>query len=93
MLLLGCNPHHVEEFAHAVERSGSSNGMTLHWAKTKALAEATDARLKKPDGDLFKDIRSTQYLGALLSGDACIDSELSWKLGYAKADFIQLQRL
>ena len=92
-LLLGCSPHHVEEFAHAVERAGSLYGMTLHWAKTQALSVATDARLKKLDGDPFKDIGSMQYLGALLSGDGRTDSELSKKLGCARADFIQLQRL
>ena len=82
-LLRGCSPHHLEGFAHAVERAGSSYGMALHGTKTRALSVATEARLKNPDGKYW----------ALLSRDGRMNSELFRKLGCARADFLQLQRL
>ena len=49
--------------------------------------------LKKPDGSLFEHRDCLQYLGALLSANGRADSEISRKLGVARADFNQLQRL
>ena len=49
--------------------------------------------LKKPDGTKFDDARSLQYLGAVLSRDGRVDSEISRKVGAARADFNQLRQL
>ena len=92
-LLLGCDAACVETFAQAVEQAGASYGMTLHWGKTQAMSVGTAAALHKPDGSLFENQRSLHYLGALIGGDGRTDSEVSRKLGLAKADFNRLQRL
>jgi hypothetical protein len=49
--------------------------------------------LKRPDGSSFENRGSLQYLGALLTANGRADSEISRKLGLARADFNQLQRL
>jgi len=92
-LLLGSNPTHVEAFAQAVERAGATYGMTLHWGKTQALSVGTSSRMKRPDGTNFEEAASLQYLGGLIGADGRMDSEVSRKIGCAKADFNQLQRL
>ena len=92
-LLIGCHAPFVEEFARAVEQAGSTYGMTLYWGKTQALSAGTKSCLRKPDGTLFEDVGVLQYLGGLISADGRFDSELSRKLGMAKSDFNQLQRL
>ena len=49
--------------------------------------------LRRPDGSLFQNLESLHYLGALLSANGRADSEISRKLGAARADFNQLQKL
>ena len=86
-LLVGCRASGVEEYAQVVEQVGRTYGMTLHWGKTQVLSVGSAGRLKKPDGSDFADTRALQYLGALLSGDGRLDSEISRKLCTARADF------
>ena len=92
-LLLGREASCVEEFAAAVESAGAAYGMTLHWGKTQTLSVGEAGPLTKPDGNLYADSESLLYLGALLYGHGRSDSEISRKLGAARADFNQLQRL
>jgi len=92
-LICGQRAQHVEEYAQAVERAGGNYGMKLHWGKTQAMCVGDAGSLRSPDGAAFEDTGSMQYLGALLAGNGRIDSELSRKIGTARGDFNQLQRL
>ena len=92
-LIFGSNASWVEEYSQAVEKAGASYGMSLHWGKTQAMSVGNAFSLKKPDGSLFENRESLQYLGALLTANGRVDSEISRKLGAARADFNQLQRL
>ena len=67
--------------------------MKLHWGKTQAMCVGDAGCLKKPDGSSFENLDNLQYLGALLIANGRTDSEISRKLGAARADFNQLQRL
>ena len=49
--------------------------------------------LKKPGSGSFENLENLQYPGALLSASGRAASEISRKLGAARADFNQLQRL
>ena len=66
--------------------------MSLHWGKTQAMCVGNALPLERPDGSLFENRDSSQYLGALLTANGRADSEISRKLGLARADFNQLQR-
>ena len=92
-LIYGSRASSVQEFAGAVERAGVAYGMTLHWGKTQALSIGDAGPLYKPDGTMFEDAGCLGYLGAMLSSDGRVDSELSRKLGAARGDFNQLQKL
>ena len=92
-LLLGAAAADVEALAAAVERVGSTFGMTLHWGKTQAMSVFTASQLRQPDGTFFRGASSLKYLGATIYGDGCADSEISQKLGIARADFQQLSKV
>ena len=92
-LIFGQQARLVEEYAMAVEKAGALYGMKLHWGKTQALLVGDATELRKPDGTPFENNGSLQYLGATLACDGRPDSELSRKLGTARADFNQLRQL
>ena len=92
-LILGKLSKDVEEYASAVERAGAKYGMKLHWGKTQALCVGNAHSLKKPDGSFFDNVESLLYLGAVLCRHGRVGSEISRKLGTARADFNQLQRV
>jgi len=92
-LLLGLTAADVEALAAAVESIGTTYGMTLHWGKTQALSVCTDSRLRKPNGEIIGEKSSLLYLGAVIYSDGRADSEISRKLGAARADFQQLMKV
>jgi hypothetical protein len=92
-LILGTSAHDVETLAASVERIGRTFGLMLHWDKTQALSICTSDRICSPDGTAIPEKGALQYLGATIYGDGRADSELSRKLGAARADFQKLQRL
>ena len=92
-ILLGSDAALLQEFAAAIERTGINYGMSLHWGKTQALSVCTDTRIRSPDGEELEGRSSVSYLGALVTSDGRADSEISRKLGAARADVIKLQRV
>jgi hypothetical protein len=92
-MLLGTNHGNVEELARAVERAGAQYGLALHWGKTQALSIGTSQKLRRPDGSPIEDSGSMLYLGAQISGDGRVDSELSRRIGLAAGEYRALQKL
>ena len=90
---MGTDAKHVQAFATSVEEVGRTYGMSLHWGKTQALSVCTSDRIARPDGSLIEESGSLKYLGATIYGDGRADSEISRKIGAARADFQQLQKL
>ena len=76
-----------------VEKTGAQYGMTLHWGKTQAMSMGTNDCIVLPGGTDIQSQSSLQYLGAVISSDGRLDSEVSRKIGAAKADFHQLAKL
>ena len=92
-LLLGTSAKDVEAFAASIERIGGTYGMMLHWNKTQALSICTTEKILRPDGTPIEEKGALQYLGASIYSDGRADSELSRKLGAARAAYQQLQKL
>ena len=90
-LLMGVRADHVSKLAEAVEVVGARFGMTLHWGKTQALSVRSSTKLTTSAGEIITPSPSLIYLGALLSDDARLDSEISRRLGAASAVFRSLQ--
>ena len=66
----------MEELAAAVGQVGARFGMKLHWVKTQALSVCTEAKIKKPDGDIIKGTGSVLYVRGLIWGNGRADSEI-----------------
>jgi len=92
-LILGSGASNVEALATSVEKVGGAYGMTLHCTKTQAFSVCTTDQVLRPDGTVILESWVLQYLGATIYGDGRADSELSRKLGAARADFQQLHKL
>ena len=92
-LLIDVSGPYLEQFMMIIADLGKEYGLELNWKKTEYLAIRDDALLFDPDGNRIKSGDSITYLGALLSCDGRIDSELSKRLGVAAADFKALKRI
>ena len=92
-IVIGESADLVAEYSQAIEKAGATYGMSLHWGKTQALSICTADRIRRPDGTYIEEKGSIEYLGALLSADGRMDSEISRRIGMASADFRRLQKL
>ena len=92
-LIIGESAELVTEYGEAVEKAGAMYGMTLHWGKTQGLSVCTAEQIRRPDGSFIADNGSIEYLGALLTADGRVDSEISRRIGTAAGYFRQLQKV
>jgi hypothetical protein len=92
-LIIGAHAEDVDDLAVAIERAGAQYGMSLHWGKTQGLSVCTTERLTTPYGSLIDDKVTMVYLGALISSDGRVGSELSRRIGMAAREFRNLRRL
>ena len=67
--------------------------MTLHWGQTQAMSIGTSDCIVPPGGTDIQSQSSLHYLGAVISSDGKLDSEVTRQIGTAKADFHQLAKL
>ena len=66
---------------------GSEYGLKINWKKIKVFGVRCNADIFTTDGSLVQQKQSIKYLGALISADGCIQSELNRRIGMAFADF------
>ena len=92
-IVIGESAELVAEYGRAIETAGATYGMSLHWGKTQALSICTHDCIQQLDGTLIEEKGSIEYLGALLSADGRVDSEISRRIGTATGDFRRLQKL
>ena len=69
-----------------VQEVGSEYGLALNWKKVEALPVRCEALIQTPKGNNVEQKESMQYLGALLSADVRVTSELGRRIGLAHAD-------
>ena len=92
-LLLATSAHLAEEYMGAVQRAGLQYGLQFNWRKIEVLTVGVDACLSKPDGSPVPQRESMVYLGSAISDDGKIGSELSRRLGAARAEFDKLTKV
>lgn len=92
-LVIGESAALVSEYGACIEKAAANYGMSLHWGKIQALSVGTSDRLCRLDGTVIPESGTLEYLGALLSADGRVDSELSRRIGMAADDFRSLQKL
>ena len=92
-LLLGACANHVEEFLRAVAFAGRAHGLELHEGKFQLLKVNGTQNIQNSGGNPITTKSTLDYLGATLAEDGNIGSELSRRIGIAKGDFRQLQKV
>ena len=89
-LLLGSSTCFLEEFLRAVGTAGRTLGMELHDGKFQLLQIRCSGKLRNSRGQPIESTPSLAYLGASISDDGKIGSELARRIGAAKKDFRSL---
>ena len=86
-LLLGTSAQHVEEFLQCVARAGQAYGLELHPDKLQLLQVNCNDTIHLDDEHEVDPTGSMTYLGSTISPDGRMSSELTRRIGIAKADF------
>jgi len=89
-LLLGTRARHMEEFLRAVALAGKNYGLELHEGKFQLLQVQCSYTVRNASGTRIESASNLAYLGATLAADGYASSELSRRIGAAKADFRSL---
>ena len=73
--------------------AGQLYGMELHWDKFQLLQVQCQSSIRTPPGDRIEFKPGIDYLGSIVSCDGLPGHELGRRIGMAKADFLQLQKV
>ena len=92
-LLLATSDHCLQEFLAKVADAGALYGMELHWGKFQLLEVQCHASISTPAGERIASKSGLDYLGTVLSYDGLPGHELGRRVGMAKADFTNLQKV
>ena len=92
-LLIDADENIVLEFMTCVGEMGQEYGLSFNWSKLEVLPVRTNAHILKPDGEPVKTKTSMMYLGAMLSNDGRVGSELGRRIGNAEGDFRVLRKV
>ena len=77
----------------SVEELGRHYGLKLNWKKVEAMSARCQGCLTNADGAPIPDKESLVYLGALISKDGRMDSEVSRRLGVASEELRRLRKI
>ena len=91
-LLVGVSAQVLEEYMECIRVCGSQYGMSFNANKFEALQMNCVADLHTGQGVDIPVKASIKYLGALLSADGHSHSEVSRRIGMAKAEFALLRK-
>ena len=86
-LLVDVSSSCLQKYMNIIRELGSHYGLELNWKKVESLPVRSDISLTSPDGVAISAHDSIIYLGALLTSDGKIDSELGRRIGMAHVDF------
>ena len=89
-LLLGINEEHLQKFMDCIAQLGSSYGLSLNWSKVESMPIQCECQIVDPSGNKIASKSVLKYLGANISADGQVDSEIAQKLGLAECDFKSL---
>ena len=86
-LLIDRSSEQVQKYMEAVICSGAEYGLAINWAKVDTFGIRCETKVKTMVGEWIQQKSSIQYLGALISADGTIQSEVNRRIGMASADF------
>ena len=89
-LLLGNNTELVQQYMQRIAIEARKYGLILNNSKLEMMQINTDGSLYDMEEKPIKEEESLKYLGEVLYKTGRVDSEISSKIGIAKADFRDL---
>ena len=92
-LVVAVEQERAELHMNCIARAGSNYALTFNWKKVELMPIRCQAPILKPDGCEIPSKSSLVYLGSTLSASGDIISEVSRRLGMARADFTALERV
>ena len=91
-LLIGSDVETLQEYMDCIRQCGRCYGLSLNASKLESLFFNCDGELFSERGERIPHKEGLKYLGALLSADGRCTSEISRRLGAAKAEFDLLKQ-
>ena len=92
-LLIDKYSENVQKYMDAVISTGAKYGLAINWEKVDVLSVRCFPKVQNLSGMSIVQKPSIQYLGAVISADGSIQSELNRRLGMAGADFKVLDKV
>ena len=86
-LLIDNSAESVQKYMEVIISVGMEYGLEINWDKVDVLGVRCHPKLQQTNGTCIQQKDSIQYLGALISADGCIQSELNRRIGMAASDF------
>ena len=90
-LLIDVDPDRLHAFMTCIGQAGLEYGLSFNWTKLELLPVRMETVILKPDGSPIAAKSRMLYLGAMLSDDTRVSSELNRRLGMARADVEKLR--
>ena len=92
-LIVQSDPAMAKLYMEAICEVGAEYGLEFNWSKLEVLAVNDETRFWTPTGEEIPRKERIKYLGCLLNSDGRVGSELSCRLGAARADFETLVKI
>ena len=86
-LVFDVHANNVQKYMDVIIHVGAEYGLQINWKKVEVFGVRCNPDISTTDGVLVEQKTSIKYLGALISVDGSIQSELNRRLGMAYADF------
>lgn len=92
-LIVDKNGNLADTYMQCIRNQGKVYGLDFNWDKLMYISINCNPSICKPNGEPVKHVHSMLYLGALLSDDGFVASELGRRIGLAHSDFFTLSRI
>jgi len=91
-MLIGTSAERLQEYMERIQQCGQAYGLSFNIAKLECLCVNCEGKIFNENGEEVPAKDHIKYLGALLSSDGHATTEISRRVGLAKAEFQCLQK-
>ena len=86
-LLINHTSENIQRHMDVIISTGAEYGLEINWKKVEMMGLRCQPAVFDMSGQFIDQKTSFQYLGALISADGCIQSEVNRRIGMAVVDF------
>ena len=92
-LFIGAHGRKIEKYLSCSVDIGSEYGLEMNWSKVELMRVQSNDLVTGPGGRVLQPKDSFIYLGSSVAADGDVNSELSRRLGMARADFDKIRQV